>query len=327
MTTRREILLATGALLAAPLAVEAQQAAQIPRIGFLASSSAESGKGRLTAFRQGLRELGYLEGQNIIIEQRYAAGKFEELPNLAAELVRRKVDVLVTEGTPAASAAKNATSAIPVVMGNAGDPVGIGLVASLARPGGNITGLSDFSSDTVTKRLELLKEVVPSASHVAVFFNPANATNPLQLRTLQAAAPALGVTLLRFEVRGADDIERAFAAMRSERPGALIFAGDAIFNVHLKLIVALAAKSRLPALYGGRPAVDAGGLMSYGTNFDDLFRRAAAYVDKILKGAKAADLPIEQPTKVELVINLKTAKTLGITIPRSILLRADQVIE
>jgi len=196
-------------LLAAPLAIEAQPAKQIPRIGLLASSSTERDKSRLAAFRQGLRELGYLEGQNIVIEQRYAAGKFEDLPKLAAELVRLNLDVLVTEGTPAARAAKSATSTIPVVMGNAGDPVGTGLVAGLARPGGNITGLSDFSFDLVTKRLELLKEMVPSASHVAVLLNPANPTNPLELRKLQAAAPALRVTLFPFEVSGADDIERA----------------------------------------------------------------------------------------------------------------------
>jgi putative ABC transport system substrate-binding protein len=196
-------------LLAAPLAIEAQPAKQIPRIGLLASSSTERDKSRLAAFRQGLRELGYLEGQNIVIEQRYAAGKFEDLPKLAAELVRLNLDVLVTEGTPAARAAKSATSTIPVVMGNAGDPVGTGLVAGLARPGGNITELSDFSFDLVTKRLELLKEMVPSASHVAVLLNPANPTNPLELRKLQAAAPALRVTLFPFEVSGADDIERA----------------------------------------------------------------------------------------------------------------------
>ena len=314
-------------LLAAPPTAESQQVTRIARIGFLASSSAEGDQSRLAAFRQGLRELRYLEGQNIIIEQRYAAGKFEDLPKLAAELVLLKMNVLVTEGTPAAHAAKNATSAIPVVMGNAGDPVGTGLVASLARPGGNITGLSDFSIDLVAKRLELLKEVVPSASDVAVFLNPANPTNPLELRNLRTAALALGVKLSPFEIRGADDIERAFAAMRRQRPGAVILAGDAIFGLHRERIVALAAKSRLPTLYPARRFVDSHGLMSFGTNSDDLFRRAAAYVDKILKGAKPADLPIEQPTKFELVINLKTAKALGVTIPPAVLLRADQVIE
>ena len=314
-------------LLTAPLVVQAQQAKQVPRIGFLASSSAERDQSRLAAFRRGLRELGYLEGQNIAIDQRYAAGKFEDLQKLAAELVRLKVDVLVTEGTPAARAAKTATNTIPVVMGNAGDPVGTGLVASLSRPGGNITGLSDFSFDLVTKRLELLRTVDPSISHVAVLLNPANPTNPLEFMKLQPAASALGVTLSSFEVRGADDIERAYDAIRKRRRAAVLLAGDAIFGLHREQIVALAAKSRLPTLYPARSHVDSGGLMSYGTNFDDLFHRAAAYVDKILKGAKPADLPIEQPTKYDLIINQKTAKALGLTIPPSLLLRADQVIE
>jgi len=314
-------------LLAAPLAVEAQQAKQVPRIGFLASSSAERDESRLAAFRQGLRELGYLEGQNIVIYQRYAAGKFEDLPKLAAELLRLKVDLLVTEGTPAARAAKTATSTIPVVMGNAGDPVGTGLVASLARPGGNVTGLSDFNLDLVTKRLELLKRMDPLISHVAVLLNPANPTNSLELGKLQPAAPALGVTLFSFEVRGADDIERAYDAMRRQRRGAVLLAGDAIFGLHRERIIALAAKSRLPTVYTSRPYVDSGGLMSYGTNFDDLFRRTAAYVDKILKGAKPGDLPVEQPTTFELIVNMKTAKALGIKIPNSILVQATKVIE
>jgi len=314
-------------LLAASFGAEAQQAKQVPRIGFLASSSAERDASRLAAFRQGLRELGYLEGRNIVIEQRFAAGRFEDLPKLAAELIILKVDVLVTEGTPAARAAKTATSQIPVVMGNAGDPVGTGLVASLARPGGNVTGLSDFSFDLVTKRLELLRTVDPSVSHVAVLLNPANPTNPLELRKLQSAAPALGVTLLAFEVRGADDIERAYDAMRRQPRGAVLLAGDAIFGLHRERIVTLAANNRLPTLYPARHFVDSGGLMSYGTNFDDLFRRAATYVDKILKGAKPADLPIEQPTRFELIINPKAAKALALTIPQSVLLRADEVIQ
>jgi len=324
---RRQFLIATGMLLAAPVAVEAQQAKQVPRIGFLASSSTERDASRLAAFRQGLRELGYLEGQNIAIDQRYASGRFEDLPKLAAELIRLKVDVLVTEGTPAVRAAKAATRTIPVVMGSAGDPVGTGLVASLARPGANVTGLSDSSFDLVTKRLELLKTVVPSTSHIAVLLNPANPSNPLELRKLQSAAPALGVTLLPFEVRGADDITRAYDAMRSQPRGAVLLAGDSIFGLHRERIVALAANHRLPTLYPARHHVDSGGLMSYATNFDDLFRRAATYVDKVLKGAKPADLPIEQPTKFELIINRKTAKALGLTIPPSLLLQADQVIE
>ena len=316
-------LVAAVSLLAASAAVEAQQV----RVGFLASSSQDYNESRFAALRQGLRELGYLEGQNILIDPRYAAGKLEDLPRLAAELVRLKVHVLVTEGTPAARAAKAATSTIPVVMGNAGNPVGTKLVASLARPGGNITGLSNFSFDLVTKRLELLKTLAPSVSHVAVLFNPANPTNPLELRQLQSVAPALGVTLLSFEVRGAGDIERAYDAMRRHPRGAVLLAGDALWGLHLDRIVALAASNALPTLYPARRHVESGGLISYATNFDDLFRRAAVYVDRILKGAKPADLPIEQPTKFELVINLRTARALGLTVPQSLLLRADQVIE
>ena len=306
---------------------EAQQAKNIPKLGYLSGASAERDKSWLAAFQQGLQELGYSEGKNIVIEQRRAAGQFERLPELAADLVRLKVDVLVVAGAPAAHAAKKTTSTIPIVMTNAADPVGTGLVASLAHPGGNVTGLSDFNAGVITKRLELLKDVVPSASRVAVLLNPANPTNPLQLKLTQAVAPALGVTLLSLEARGPDDIDRAFTAIRKERPGALLVMGDPMFGTHLKRIVELAAKSLLPAIYSTRPNVEAGGLMSYGTNFADLFRRAATYVDKILKGTKPADLPVEQPTRFELVINLKTAKALGLTIPPSVLLRADYVIQ
>jgi putative ABC transport system substrate-binding protein len=317
----------TGGLLAAPLAIEAQQAGRIPRIGFLATPSAEFIKGRVAAFEQALRELGYVSGKSIVIEYRYADGRFERLPNLATELVRLRVDILVAVGAPAAHAAKNATSVIPIVIGNAADPVGTGLVASLARPGGNITGLSDFNLGVVTKRLELLKQVVPTASRVAVLLNPANPTNPPQLKEIQTVAPALGVTLLALEAKTSDDIAPAFAVMKSERPGALLVMGDLMFGTHQRWIAELALKSRLPTIWAMKENADAGGLMSYGTNFEDLSRRAATYVDKILKGAKPADLPVEQPTKFELVINLKTAKALGLTIPQSLLARADQVIE
>ena len=319
-------ILACG-LLWIPRAAEAQPAKKIPRIGFLATPSPEYIKGRVAAFEQALRELGYVDGKSIIIEYRYADGRFERLPNLATELVRLPVDIFVVVGAPAAHAAKNATSVIPIVIGNAADPVGTGLVASLARPGANITGLSDFNLGVVTKRLELLKEVVPTASRVAVLLNPANPTNPLQLKEIQAAAPALGVTLLPLEAKGPDDIDRAFALMRNERPGALIVFGDLMFGTHQRRIVELAVKSRLPAIWAVRENVNAGGLMSYGTNFDDSYRRAAAYVDKILKGARPADLPVEQPTKFELVINMTTAKALGLKIPPSVLSRADHVIE
>jgi putative ABC transport system substrate-binding protein len=299
---------------------QAQQAKKVSRIGFLASASAERDKSRLAAFQQGLRELGYSERTDIVIEQRYAAGNFEALPALAAELVSLKVDILVTEGTPAARAAKEASSVIPIVMGNAGDPVRTGLVNSLSRPSGNITGLSDFSVDVVTKRLELIKEVVPSASRVGVLLNPANPTNPVELKEIQTAAPALGVTVLPLEVKRANDIDRAFTVIRRERPGALIVSGDPLFNTQRERISALAVENKLPT-------IGAGGLMSYGTDFDNLFRRAATYVDKILKGAKRADLPVEQPTKFELIINLKAAKQIGLTIPSNVLARADKVIK
>ena len=306
---------------------EAQQAKKVPRIGFLSSRSPDAEKSRLVAFQQGLRELGYLEGKNILIEYRYAGGELDRLPDLAAELVRLKVDVLVATGAPAAHAAKNATSVIPIVIGNAADPVGTGLVASLARPGGNVTGLSDFNLGVVTKRLELLKEVVPTASRVAVLLNPANPTNPLQLKEIQAVAPALGVTLIPLEVKGPDDIDRAFTAMRKDRAGALIVFGDPTLETHRTRIMDLAVKNRLPAIGAQRAYVDAGGLMSYGTNFDDLYHRAATYVDKILKGTKPADLPVEQPMKFEFVVNLKTAQQIGLTIPQWVLMRADKVIK
>jgi len=320
------VVLALGLALA-PLAAEAQPTTKIPRIGFLASPSAEFMKGRVAAFEEALRELGYVDGKSIVIEYRYADGRFERLPNLATQLVRLRVDVLVVVGAPAAHAAKNATSVIPIVIGNAADPVGTGLVASLARPGGNITGLSDFNLGVVTKRLELLKQVVPKATRVAVLLNPANPTNPPQLKEIQTVAPALGVTLLALEAKGSDDIAPAFAVMKSERPGALLVMGDLMFGTHQRRIAELALKGQLPTSWAMKENVDAGGLMSYGTNFEDLYRRAAGYVDKILKGSKPADLPVEQPTKFELVINMKTAKALGLTIPHSLLLRADQVIQ
>jgi putative ABC transport system substrate-binding protein len=314
-------------LLVTPLAAQAQQPSKVPRIGFLASASAERAKSRLAALQQALQALGYVEGQNLVIESRYAAGEYTRFPDLAAEFVRLNVDVIVTEGTPAAHAAQRSTTTIPVVMGNANDPVGQGLVASLARPGGNMTGLSDFSPDTVTKRLELLKAMVPSASRVAVFWNPANASHPPQVQALQAVAPALGVTLLPLEVTSADEIDRVFTVMHQEHVDALMFAGDPLFVTHNRRIGDLVFQSKLPTISGSRFGIEVGGLMSYGTNFDDLHRRAATYVDKILKGAKPADLPVEQPTKFELLINLKTAKAFGITVPPTLLFQADEVIQ
>jgi len=313
-------------LLVTPLATQAQQPSKVPRIGILWSSSAERAKSRLAALQHALQALGYVEGQNLVIESRYAAGEYTRLPDLAAELVRLHVDVIVTEGTPAAHAAQQSTTTIPIVMGNANDPVGNGLVASLARPGGNMTGLSDFIPDTVTKRLELLKAMVPSASRVAVFWNPANASNPPQVQALQAAAPALGVTLLPLEVTSADEIDRGFTVMHQEHVEALMFAGGPLFVTHARRIADLLAQHKLPTISGSRLGIERG-LMSYGTNFDDLYRRAATYVDKILKGAKPADLPVEQPTKFELLINLKTAKAFGINVPQILLFQADEVIQ
>jgi putative ABC transport system substrate-binding protein len=314
-------------LLNLPLTAKAQQSKSTARLGFLASSSAERDKERIEAFRQGLQELGWVEGRNITVEQRFAAGQSDKLPVLAAELVRLKPDVLVVSGAPAAHAVKNATRTIPIVMTNAADPVGTGLVAGLARPGGNVTGLSDFNAGVVVKRLEILKELVSSAVRVAVLFNPGNPTNPLQLKLIQEAAPALGVRLFPLEVRRAGEIEQAFGAMKRHSPDALMILGDPLLGSQARRILEHTMKHQLPSTYGTREWSDIGGLMSYGPSFEDLYRRAATYVDKILKGARPGDLPIEQPSKFELVINVNTAKRLGLTIPQSLLLRADQLIE
>jgi putative ABC transport system substrate-binding protein len=316
----------TLGMLALPVAAEAQQAGKVPRIGFLFYGSPGPSP-ELDAFRQGLRELGYIEGQNITIEYRFASGRVGQLPELAAELVRLKLDVIVTPGTPGSVAAKQATSTIPIVFAGVADAVGAGLVADFARPGGNITGLTSISAELGGKRLELLKEVAPKASRVAVLFNPGDRSNVLVLKELQESAPALRLTLQPLGVRGPGEFEGAFVAMSRKRAHALFGAAGILTTGHRKTIVDLAAKSRIPAMWGERQCVEAGGLMSYAVNFYDQVRRAATYVDKILKGAKPGDLPVEQPTKFELVINLKTAKSLGLTIPQSLLLRADEVIQ
>ena len=327
MITRRVFVgTLAGGLLAAPLAAEAQQARKVPRIGFLFYGR-RGPSPELDAFRQGLRELGHIEGQNIAIEVRFANGRVERLPELAAELVRLKPDVIVTPGTPASVAAKQATSTIPIVFAGVADAVGAGLVANFARPGGNITGLTGISAELGGKRLELLKEVAPKASRVAVLYNPADRSNVLVLKELQESAPALRLTLQPLGVRGPGEFEGAFVAMSRKRAHALFGAAGILTTEHRKAIVDLAARSRIPAMWGERQFVDAGGLMSYAVNFSDQVRRAATYVDKILKGAKPADLPVEQPTKFELVINLKTAKALGLAIPQSLLGRADEVIQ
>src|SRR6266700_5523782 len=316
-------------LFAVPLAADAQQAGKVPRIGFLRVTSPSDRPPLLDAFRQGLRELGWVEGQNIVIDYRYAEGRVDRLPDLAAELVRLKVDLIVASaGTQAATAAKNATETIPIVMIYVRDPVGTGLIASLARPGGNVTGVSGSAGlELFAKQLELLKETVPKIRRVAILSNPANAYHQLAIREVNVAARSLGVQLQLLEARGPNEFDGAFAAMAKERVEALLVLSDSIFNSHRTRLADLAARSRLAAAYGVRESVEAGGLMSYGPSFLDLYRRSAAYVDKVLKGAKPADLPVEQPTKFELVINLKTAKALGLTIPQSLLLRADQVIE
>ena len=333
MVTRRVLTVAAvqlGAVLAiGPLlgvGVSAQQGRGTARVGLLASSSIDRDRMRLEAFRKGLHEAGWIAGRNISIDQRFADGHFEKLPVLAGELVRLNPDVLVAAGAPAAHAAKNATRAIPIVIANAADPVGTGLVASLARPGGNVTGLSDFNAGVVVKRLEILKEMVPSAVRVAVLLNPGNPTNPLQLKLLQEAAPTLGVRLLAVEVRRAEDITRAFVTMKKDLPEAVMVLGDALLGSQGRSIQDLAIRHRLPTTYGARELTDVGGLMSYGPSFEELFRRAAIYVDKILKGARPADLPIEQPTKFELIVNVATARSIGLTIPPSVLRRADHVI-
>ena len=300
---------------------EAQQPAKIPRIGFVAGTLPDS----VVELRRGLRDLGYIEGKNILIEYRYAKG-VAEFPNLVAELVRLKVDVIVVTSTAAAQAAKNATTTIPVIFTSVGDPVGTGIVASLARPGGNVTGFSNLSPELSGKQLELLKEAFPKISHIAVLSETANTGNAASLGEMKVAAEALRVTLQRLEVRGPDDFEPAFSAIKRERASALIVLRNNVIRAHLAQIVGLAIKSGLPALYPDSSYSDAGGLMSYGPKPFEQYRRVAIYVDKILKGAKPADLPVEQPTKFEFVINLKTAKQIGLTIPPNVLARADRVI-
>jgi putative tryptophan/tyrosine transport system substrate-binding protein len=316
-------LLTTMLLLTAPFA-QAQQPARIPRIGILNPTSSSFFLPRVEAFRQRLRELGYVEGKNILIEYRYAEGKFERLTDLAAELVQLKVDVIVTAG-PGVLAAKKASTTIPIVFGAASDPVGAGIVSSLARPGGNITGLSNIAQDLAGKRLELLKEAFPKVARVASLRQSVRGGNPY-LTEMEAAAKALGVKLLPLEVRSLDDFEGAFAQAKREGAQALITNSGPLINTQQRQVLDFAAKNRLPAMYHSPEFVEAGGLMSYAPNYADLFRRAADFVDKILKGARPADLPVEQPTKFEFLVNLKTAKQIGLTIPQKVLERADKVI-
>jgi putative tryptophan/tyrosine transport system substrate-binding protein len=327
---RRDTVLALLALGAAPFAAEAQQAAKVARIGYLSPNLAASPH-QHEAFLQGLRDLGYVEGRNLAIEYRDAEGKAERLPALATELVALKVDVIVTGGgTPTALAAKQATKTIPIVFAGVADPVTSGLVTSLARPGGNVTGSSNLTPELVGKRLEQLTQTVPGVSRVAVLWQPGGLgerTEKDMLKGAEVAAPAVGVRLQFVEARGPENFDRAFSDMTKARAGALTVLPSNMFINERRRLVDLAAKHRLPTVYGLREFVDAGGLMSYGPNLADLSRRAATYVDKILKGAKPGDLPVEQPTKFELVINLKTAKALGLTIPQSVLAHADDLIQ
>jgi putative tryptophan/tyrosine transport system substrate-binding protein len=308
------------------LPAEAQQAKKVPRIGFVVAGFPSTSQHNIDAFRQGLRELGYVEGQNIYIDYRYGEGSNDRLADLTAELVRLQVGVIVTGSTIAVGAAKKATGTIPVVMVGLGDPVGTGLVASLSRPGGNITGSSSFSPELGAKRLELLKETFPRISRVAILFNGANPSNVAALKEIEIAAPALRVQLQPLDVRGADDFESAFEAANRRRANALLVQRDPLNNAHATRIVTFAAKSKLAAMYPGSEHVNVGGLMSYGVSGTNLYRRAATYVDKILKGTKPADLPVEQPKKFEFIINLKAAMQIGLTIPPNVLARADKVI-
>jgi putative ABC transport system substrate-binding protein len=316
------------AMLSAPLLTHAQQARKVPRIGYLSVQPPNVASPFLDAFREGLRDLGYVEGRSVVIEYRWAEGEVDRLPALAAELVRLNVDVLVAVGSPASLAAKHATATIPIVSVYTPDPVGLGLVASLARPGGNVTGLSAVASEYVGKLLELLKQAVPHAGRVAVLGDPGHPAYPIYWRELGLAARTLRVALQAADVRNREELESAFSAMtRAPVPGGIVVVPDTLTISNSGRIANLAAKSRLPAVFGFQEAAAAGGLMGYGPRARDLFHRAATYVDKILKGARPADLPVEQPTRFELVINLKTAKALGLRIPQSLLLRSDQVIE
>ena len=321
MIRREFITLLGGAVAAWPLAARAQQAGKIPRIGIIDDSPIWN------AFRHGLRDLGYLEGQSIAFEYRYAGGLPDRLAWVAVELVHRPVDLIATFGTPPALAAKQATTTIPIVMMGVGDPVGSGLVSSLARPGGNITGNTILGPEVAGKRLQLLKEVIPSLSRVVFLWNPDNASHPAQLAELRVAVEALGIKLLPVPVRSSDEFDNAFAAMMRERPDAFLMTNDPFHQLSIGRIIDFLANNRLPGMFVTREVTVAGGLLSYGASLPDLFRRGAVYVHKILQGTKPADLPIEQPVKFELVVNLKTAKAMGLSIPESFLLRADETIE
>ena len=325
---RREFIALTCGVAAWPHASWAQHEQKPLRIGVLETISRALNAAHFDAFQQGLRTLGYVEGQNIAIEYRSADGHQDRFGNLAIELVRLKVDLILTRGTPAALAAKNATNTIPIVMTGAGDPVATGIVTSLSRPGGNVTGLSAYNVEIYAKRVEQLRELIPGLARIGGLFNMANPVLPLQWKEVEETARTYGVATQLHDVRSTDDLERSFdAAASTQRVDALVVALDGLTQANQRRIIELAAKLRLPATYGSGEFVYAGGLMAYTVDFRDLYRRAAVFVDKIANGAKPADLPVEQPTKFELVINVKTAKALGLTIPPTLLARADEVIE
>jgi putative ABC transport system substrate-binding protein len=325
MRRRTFIMLFGSAAATWPLASHAQP--KIPRIGFMGNSTAALEANLVDAFREGLRELGYEEGRNIAIEYRWADGNYDEFPALVAELIAAKVDAIVTAGTPAALAVKKATTTVPLIMVAVGDPVGTGLVPSLARPGGNLTGLSSIAPDLEGKRLQLLREVVPALSHVAMFINSLNPFHVSSMRQARAAAQAMGIKLQLHDIRKSEDLDDAFAAIRKERPDALLILADRIFLHNRERMMDFTKEQRLPNVNAYKELVEVGGLMSYGPSYEDMHKRAAIYIDKILKGAKPADLPIEQPSKFTFIVNLKSAKALGVTVPSQLLGLADQLIE
>ena len=328
MITRRKVLHAIATtLLAMPLAGETQNGRKLYRVGYLGNSSASLEPNLVEAFRQGMRDLGYIEGKNLVIEFRWAEGRYHRFASLVTDLIHLPVDVIVTAGTPGTLAAKNATKTIPVVMAVSGDAVGTGLVKSLARPGGNVTGLTTMASELEGKRLELLREMLPKLARITVLKNDVNPLMAIQFKQTAAAAKSSRVALEAVDIRVVDDFEKAFASIAKARPDAIIVLADRFLLAERERILTFAAEQRFAAMYPYREFVEHGGLISYSPNYAESFRSAAKYVDKILKGAKPADLPVEQPTKFELVVNLKTAKTLGIKIPNSVLVRADKVIE
>lgn len=326
MTTRREfITLLGGVAVTWPLAANAQS--KTPRIGFMGNSTAALEANLVDAFREGLREHGYEEGRNIVIEYRWADGKYERFPALVAELIAANVEVIVTAGTPAALAMKKATTTVPLVMVAVGDPVGTGLVPSLARPGANLTGLSSVAPDLEGKRLQLLREVVPALSHVAMFINSLNPFHVSSMRQARAAAQTMGIKLQLHDIRKSEDLDDAFAAIRKERPDAVLILADRVFLHNRERMIDFTKEQRLPNVNAYKELVEVGGLMSYGPSYEDMHKRAAIYVDKILKGAKPADLPIEQPSKFTFIVNLKAAKALGVTVPSQLLGLADELID